>query len=122
MEEQYKELFYKLADALGWTNVVINNYKYAFFSGVFGTPADWKERGMDEGMRCSMPNWIMDDGAALRLAVDHNLDIMSGSGGPVVSAYTLPTSGNAIYDEHEDRYTAWRIAIAKAVIAKLERR
>lgn len=120
MDKYYEELFFKLAGLLGWTSVFISD---GSFPGVYGHPpeAEAEAWGVKEGQRASMPNWIMDDGAAFRLAVEYDIWPF-----PALSNLIECTDGNGkvlsavMMQEHTDKLTAVRVAIVKAVIAKLE--
>jgi hypothetical protein len=119
-EQEYKELFLKLAEKLGWTNVLIQ--EEGVFCGVYGTPPDWSKWGLNENQRGSMPNWINDDGAVLRLAADHHIDIHVGPNmcKAVVWDGEKDTAFIEFPEHHPDVYTALRIAVINAVIFKLE--
>lgn len=116
--EDYKELFLRLAEKLGWTNVIVQ--EEGFTRGVYGIPLNPEDYGLSASQRMSMPNWVMDDGAALRLAVDHGITVMIG--GEAVSTYKnlYEFLHGLSIQMYPDKYTAVRVAIAEAVIAKLE--
>lgn len=68
---KYIEAEKKLAGLLGWTDILIK--EEGIFQGVFGCPPNYKEFGMSEGQRCSMPNWVMDNAAAFALMVEYSV-------------------------------------------------
>lgn len=119
MEDQYKELFLKLAGLLGWTNIKISEGPLHW--NVFGTPPEdirvvW---GMDENQRASMPNWVMHNAHCFSLMVEYGVKFVHVGG---KAEAHIPRTDDWIVEYktcHPDEEMAARVAICKAVVAKL---
>lgn len=121
--EKYKELFLKLAYQLGWTDVLIR--EEGAIRGVYGRPPTdiAKLYGIkeDDTIRASMPNWAIDNGHALALALEHNIEIT-----PLTTEVWAGESGTHRFGkwetiaDHPDKGFAARYAICSAVLSKLE--
>lgn len=106
--EEYEDMFKKLAALLGWTDVYISEFM------PYGFPPNPQDYGLKEGRRMSMPNWIANDNDAFRLMVAYDCY-------PKAHDFGVECDGiKVVFSNHRDKYTAVRVAIVKAVIAKLE--
>jgi len=112
-----KELEKRLAELLGYSTILLERGSDISMH----LAGSMVYTGYKQHARHIIPQWTEDDGAAFRLAIDHDIGYEM-----MTNIVWIPTPYRQFaglfesYADHPDKYAAVRIAIVKAVIAKLE--
>lgn len=116
----YIEAEKKLAELLGWTNILIKDE--GMFAGVYGSPPNPEEYGVSLGQRVSMPNWVMDNATVFALMVEHEVNPTYYDDEVMIDfrSLLLKEVVHVFYVDHSNKEAAVRYAIVLAVIAKIE--
>jgi len=106
-----QQLTHKLFTLLGYTDIVLSRDERTWY-------AQYKDSELGD-VRGSVPDPMENDGAAMRLVAEHGMVINALPHIP----YVVAAAGVAVTEEvidHPDKATALRVAVVKALIAKLE--
>lgn len=76
--------------------------------------------GLYEGFYKTLPRWTADDAAAFQLVLEHQLILFVYPTGCYVDFLGVNEAAHGCYKDYTSKAEAVRVAIVKAVIAKLE--
>jgi hypothetical protein len=111
MTDRYIETERRLAELLGWTDIV------DVPPCMVGRPPNGHPECRGQAM---VPRWCRDWGACGPLMVEHQVEPMYFRDFVVMEIHGVNADCDAHYKNHEDRDTAVRYAIVQSVIALLE--
>lgn len=104
------ELDKELAMLLGYKDISKGNF--------YGDSSRWCGVCPEMNKRVYIPRWTMDDGAAFRLAVEHEISLSIGK-----CVTIIDIEHDTIVEHHADfpdKFSAVRVAIVQATINKLK--